>query len=68
LLDAVVGWEGVRLCDVLPDASAAEPLEWSPDAVALYLDARPDDADAMGAELLSRVGQRNAQIEADAKN
>lgn len=72
LLRAVVGWTGLRVRDVLPGAEAnaddAAPLPWSPEAVALYLDAQPDDADALGAELFARANVRNAAIEEDAKN
>lgn len=64
----LIGWTGVRVHDVVPDSADAAPLPWSADAVDLYLDAQPDDADALGAELFARAGTRNAGLEADAKN
>ena len=64
---AVVGWTGVRERDVLPGGEGA-PLPWSPRAVALLLEARTVDADALGQALDERIAQRDAAIEADAKN
>ena len=63
----LVGWTGVRDADVVPDAGTA-PLPWSPDAVPLLLDARPDWGDTLGAALMDAVHQRATRIEADAKN
>jgi hypothetical protein len=74
LLAGIVGWTGVRVADVLPEtpgeiaADARDPLPWSADAVALYLDARPDEADALGNELFARANVRSQAIEEDAKN
>lgn len=66
---AVCGWQGLRVGHVVPGGDdAATPLPWSADAVALVLDARPADAqalaDAMGAQMVARA----AAFEADAKN
>ena len=71
LLTGIVGWTGVRVADALPgDAKATDtsPLPWSAEAVALYLDAQPDDADALGVELFARANVRNEAIGEDAKN
>lgn len=67
LRQALVAWTGVRESDVAAGASSA-PLPWSARAAALLLDARPDDADALGALLMDRADRRDAAIEADAKN
>lgn len=67
LLRGLVGWVGVRLCDLGFSADTA-PLPWSADAVAVLLDAQPEWADQMGAALLTRSQQRTAAAEADAKN
>lgn len=67
LRQALVAWTGVRESDVAAGASSA-PLPWSARAALLLLDARPDDADALGALLMDRADRRDAAIEADAKN
>lgn len=64
----LVGWAGVRVRDVLPGSEDAAPLPWSAATVDIYLDAQPDDADAIGAELFARASVRSAAIEDDAKN
>ena len=67
----VVGWVGVRVHHLMPDATAADagaPVPASPDTVALLLDAQPEWADALGGELLARVKLRNDALEEDAKN
>ena len=66
-LRGIVGWTGVRERDIVPGGGDA-PIPWSADAVALYLDAQPDDADALGALLFERASLRNQAIEDDAKN
>ena len=68
LLAGLVGWTGVRVRDVLPASGDAAPLPWSADAVELYLDAQPDDADALGSVLFARASARTAALEADANN
>ena len=73
LLQGIVGWTGLRERDVLPASVIAmpgddAPLPWSEAVVALYLDAQPDDADVLGAELFARANLRKAAIETDAKN
>lgn len=67
LRSALIGWTGVRESDVLPGAGSA-PLPWSADAADAYLDANPDDADALGAAMLAKTRLRNDAIEEDAKN
>lgn len=67
LLQAIVGWTGVRENDVVPGADPA-PLPCTPRAVALLLDAQPDEAEALGAVLMDRADQREAAAEVDAKN
>ena len=67
LLQGVVGWTGVRESDVVPDAGSA-PLPWSPRAVALLLDAQPNDAEALGKALLDAADRRDQGIAAAAKN
>jgi hypothetical protein len=65
---AIVGWQGVRVRDLVPGSADAAPVPWSADAASLYLDANPEHADEMGTELLARVRVRGDQIEDDAKN
>lgn len=67
LLQGLVGWTGVRESDIVPAAGSA-PLPWSPRAVKLLLDSRPDDADALGVVLLEHADQRDEAIEDAAKN
>lgn len=68
LLQHLVGWTGVRERHLVPQQDGAAPVPWSPRAVALLLDALPDDADALGQALLERADQRDQGIEVDAKN
>ncbi len=67
LLQAVVGWVGVR-CAHVDAAAGADPLPWSADAVPLVLDAQPLWADALGSALLEALNTRVAAAEADGKN
>lgn len=64
---AVVGWMGVRESDAVPGGDRA-PLPWSERAVALVLEARTADADALSAALNARIAARDAAIAEDAKN
>lgn len=68
LLRHIVGWQGVRLRDVLPGSTDPAPLPWSAEAVALYLDANPEHEGTMGSELIARSQARNQKLEEDAKN
>lgn len=69
LLDAVIGWTGVRVGHILPDdPEAAAPLAWEPGAVPLLLGARPADAAALTEVLNDRTAARKAAIEADSGN
>ena len=63
----LMGWTGVRCSHVHPDAGA-DPLPWSVEAVPLVLDAQPEWADTLGAEILQAVSERGARLEAEAKN
>jgi hypothetical protein len=63
----LLGWTGVRNLHVLPDAGT-DPLPWSRETLPLVLDAKPAWADALGAKLLARMGQRDADIEEQAGN
>lgn len=65
--DHLLGWTGVRMSHVLPDAGAA-PLAWSREMIGVLMDAQPDWADELGGQLIARMGKRNAQIEADSGN
>jgi hypothetical protein len=67
LQQCVVGWTGVRARDLVA-GGAADPWPWSPGAVALLLDNRPDEADELGRVLMEQADKRNEAIEADAKN
>jgi hypothetical protein len=67
LLRGLVGWAGVRVCDLGYSTDTA-PLPWSADAVQVLADAQPDWADAMGSALLAKSQARTAEAEADAKN
>lgn len=64
---AIVGWMGVRESDAVPGGSSA-PLPWSERAVALVLEARTADADALAQALDERIKARDSAIEEDAKN
>jgi hypothetical protein len=67
LRHAIVGWTGVRACHVAP-VEDQSPLTWSPEAVALWIDANPDAADKLGAALLAKLNQRSDLLEVEAKN
>lgn len=69
LKDAIVGWQGLVIGDVLKSApEAAEPLPFEAGAVPLVLDANPEWADQLSRELAERAAARNQRIEAEAKN
>lgn len=66
---AVVGWQGVKLGDLLPDeASGEEPLPWSRAAVPLLLAMHEDWADALQAAFGEAMRRRSAPLEVDEKN
>jgi hypothetical protein len=66
---ALIGWQGLRVGHLLPDdPEAASPLAWEPGAVALLLDARPGDAQALADALSEQMATRKQAREADAKN
>ena len=46
---AIVGWQGVRVRDLVPGSADAAPVPWSADAASLYLDSNPEHADEMAA-------------------
>ena len=67
---AVVGWQTVRVADVIemaPDA-AAEDMPFDSAAVELVLNARPEWAASLSTELFQRMAQANARREAAEKN
>lgn len=69
LKDAIVGWQGLVVGDVLKDApEAADALPFEAGAVPLVLDANPEWADQLSKELAERAAARNQRIEAEAKN
>lgn len=68
LEQAVVGWDGVRVADLLPDSDDATPLAFDAEAVPLLLDAQPDVADALTAELASKIAARAARMDTAEKN
>jgi hypothetical protein len=66
---AIIGWQGARVGHVVSGGDdAATPLPWSVDAVPLLLDARPAHAEALTDALNAGIAQREAALEADAKN
>ena len=64
---AIVGWEGPRLRDVLPEAEDA-PLEWAAQGVPLLLDARPEWEDVLNLALVDALNDRQARAKAAAGN
>lgn len=70
LEEAIVGWTGVRERDLVPGGTGGTaPLEWSPRAVRLLLDAMPPaEFEALARALQQRTEERNDAIEADAGN
>ena len=66
---ALIGWQGVRVGHILPGhAEASAPLPWEAGAVPLFLDAQPTAEQALFDALNQRLADRNARLEADAKN
>lgn len=66
---AVIGWQGLRVAHVLPDeADGQTPLAWEVGAVAVVLDARPDDAQQLADAMSAGMSKRAAALEAAAKN
>lgn len=69
LRSAVVGWEDVRVSDVLEQPPEPdEPLAWHADAVELLLNAQPQWAARLGSELFDRLATAREAQEAAAKN
>lgn len=69
LVVAIIGWRGVQLRHLLPDASNGEELvAFEPGAADLLLDAQPDWADQLLAELVPRLAGRQAAEDTAAKN
>lgn len=69
LLLAVVGWSGVTVGDVLPQAEqSTDALELESGAVELVLDANPEWEKVLGNALYERMTQRRAQKDTAAKN
>lgn len=67
LVDAVKGWSGCTTRHILPSA-AAEPLDFSPTALADLLDNRQDILAALIAEVMIQRRQRLERHEEEAKN
>lgn len=71
LESAVIGWQGARVCHVLPadqaQGEADAPLAWEAGAVPLLLDAQPEAAQELADLINQRMAQRTAAVEADAK-
>lgn len=66
---SLIGWQGVRVRDAVPEAkNGDEPLEWSPEAAELLLDERTEWIDAIGTACVTRMTKRHERIEADRKN
>lgn len=69
LLLAIVGWHGVCIADVLPDhPQAAEPLEFDPAAVELWVDAHPAWEAELSDALMARMTERKQVQDTAAKN
>jgi len=69
LQQAITGWQGPRVGDVLPGhAEAASPLIWAPGVPALLLDAAPHWAETLADQFTAAIASRRAALEADAKN
>lgn len=67
LVQSVVGWAGMRRCDLLPH-EPADALEFHPGAVELLLDAQPEWFKQPAGELLERISARAQQRDAAAGN
>lgn len=66
---SIVGWRGVQLQHLLPDAAnGTEAVPFEDGAAALLLDAQPDWADKLLADLVPRLGNRQAAEDTAAKN
>lgn len=69
LVNAVYGWRGVQLRHLLPDAPNGEAaVAFEPGAAELLLDANPDWADVLIAELVPRLAARTAAVDTAGKN
>lgn len=69
LVIAVVGWRGVQLQHLLPDATnGEEAVPFEPGAAELLLDAQPDWSDQLLAALVPRLASRQAAEDTAAKN
>jgi hypothetical protein len=68
---ALVGWQGVTVADVLPDAApdaGAALLPWEEGATDLLLDAQPEWARLAGTDLLARMAKRKQVRDTAKKN
>lgn len=74
LEQAIVGWQGVTVRDLLPADAPAEPdqagqaVPWAPALVPLLLDAQPAWQMELHRHLFERIEQRNAARDTAAKN
>ena len=67
LLQAIVGWSGVMLRHVLPDADGSV-MAFEPGAAEVLLDAQPDWEESLTAALLDHLAKRRAVEDTAAKN
>jgi hypothetical protein len=67
---ALIGWEGVTLADFDPAAgdSGAERVPFAAELVPELLDTLPEDAALLRDQLVARLAERRARVEAAAKN
>lgn len=66
LTDTVLGVKGATTADLGLDGD--EPIDDTPEALAILLDARSDLVIVLADEITSRIRARQAAIEGDAKN
>ena len=67
---ALIGWEGVTLSDFDPAAgdAGAQRVPFAAELVPELLDALPEDAALLRDQLVARLAERRARVEAAAKN
>lgn len=65
---ALIGWEGVLVTDILPDAAAPLPIAFHADMVPILLDALDDDATALANDMADRLKARQDRLGDAEKN
>lgn len=68
LEQALVGWAGVLVSDILPDSADATAQPHEPGAVPLLLDAQPAWAGELSDRLVELIAERNQRQDSAAKN